>query len=998
MNTIYNNKTLYILGIPTFLNPVIAFLGRETRVVSLGGKPARVLPVVSTRSFSATAVLGVPNLRHPLVWRVDWMVVQSGQYAVIDPESPNQILYLTKKEYVKLIGIVESNDSKLTVLASPYDARPADSEIAAPKPENSPPQKTVGHAIFWRGMLSRISRSYRAFLNRGSGMFDSNKVPKYLDGLVKRWSLALGHWAGLKQTTQTWFKDILSTLPHMQLILKRQGTSGLVLRLKTSSLLINQYLAGTPQTSHTYPYHVALTHGLPSWLPLGARMAIRARHLPSIRLWLSVLYIYKIIQMPHEISGALKSIQTVPKVVTDSMSALMAEYRLFLREHYVPTVLGGKRHLPKHKIGSFFTPVSAGPNGSPAINKVAEDAAALTTQMEEVAGNPTDPDKNSIVHNIINVAMSHDVPLEVYDITDLGRKTREERELNNDPGFKVKPPKRLEHSKVHILGEPAGKLRPIAIFDIFSQRVLKPLHDDIYAILKKIKQDGTFSQGDLMKWLKECARTDWSKGFWSSLDISAATDTIPLQLYRILLEELYGLAKRPKEYADEILQLMTDRDFTVQVDQGVCAPKAEKNMLPRTVRYGTGQPMGCLGSFALLALWNHTWVQFAAWLVTGKMIENYGVTGDDVVICEPDRQTPIGHKYVSISNEMGISISLPKSFVSSTLFNFLSRTVIGGMEISPASLKEDTKIRDSSTRLERALKLLERDWWNVDGNGWLSKASKMFLYPSEYLVSSLSTRKGKLDGYGLRSLFAFLSPSPSIAGRVGLSGVPIFGWLTAFRGSTLLFGHSNLACANTHPSLSKHAGNLQKLLADTRDLIIREITELYLWNDSACMAYTSFLEGQNSALREPGVGCLFLPTEWDYHSYHLDDSRWCDMGSFPELAAETLVTRLGESWYAPENAAKTVENALNWLIETPKSRDFSDMELFAHLASIQWAERRTGEKEFNARERQLLSLLYLISSAYPSVVDITVNTKMADYLERKFLSSYIGYTVGEDLL
>jgi hypothetical protein len=701
--------------------------------------------------------------------------------------------------------------------------------------------------------------------------------------------------------------------------------------------------------------------------------------------------------MPHKVTEALKNIETPAKIITDQMSALYAEYRLFLREHYIPTVLGGTRSLPQHQVGSFFTPVSAGPNGAPAVNKIAEDAGGLYSQHKSLQDKEgkIPSDAYSIIHNIILVAMHLCVPLEVYDITDMGQKALDDFHEKNDPGHKVKPPKPLEHSKVHILGEPAGKLRPIAIFDIFTQRVLKPLHDDIFVILKGLRQDGTYSQGNLMKWLKDKARTDWSTGFWSSLDISAATDTIPLECYRILLEELYAKSSEAKEFASDVLRLMTDRDFTVQVDANVKAPAGEKNMLPNKVRYGTGQPMGCLGSFALLAIWNHSWVQFAAFMVTGKLIENYGITGDDVVICEPQQDTPIGKRYVAHSNILGINISLPKSFISSTLFNFLSRTVLGGQEISPASLREDTHVRDTSTRLERALKLLERDWWNTDGNGWLAKATKMFLYPSEYLISSLSTRRGKLDGYGLRSIFAFLSPSPSIARRVGLSGVPIFGWLTAFRGSTLLFGRGELVCANSHISLTKHAGNVHSLLSDVRDLILREIKEIYEWNDAACIAYEGFLEQQNSALRDPAVGCLYLPTAWDYHSYHLDDSRWCQMAEFPELAADTLEQRLGESWFTPERAADVVGKALDWLVETPKSRDFSDPLLFSHLASVQWAERRVGEKEFNARERQLLSLLYLISSCYPSVVDISVNTKMADYLERKFLSNYVGYTVGE---
>jgi hypothetical protein len=57
------------------------------------------------------------------------------------------------------------------------------------------------------------------------------------------------------------------------------------------------------------------------------------------------------------------------------------------------------------------------------------------------------------------------------------------------------------------------------------------------------------------------------------------------------------------------------------------------------------------------------------------------------------------------------------------------------------------------------------EWWNSDGNGWLAKAMKYFLYPSGFIIACSLTRKGKLDGYGLRSVLSFLSPSRPVGGR-----------------------------------------------------------------------------------------------------------------------------------------------------------------------------------------------------------------------------------------
>jgi len=960
----------------------------------------------TSRTFQTSSALGVPNLRHPLIWRVDWTLVQAGQYAVVDPETPLSILYLTKKEYLKLVGIALSTDSTLIVLASPYDSRPKDEVIEAPKPENSPPVKTVGHAIFWRGMLSRMSRSYRAFLSKGSKMFNSAKLPMYLSGLVKRWSMALGHWAGLPLTTQTWFKDIIQTLPHLQHVLKVQGTTGLVLRLKNSMLLIQRYLAKSPGHSHTFGHPVALANGLPRWIPLGGRNAIRMGSHRAIRFWLSVCYLYKVIEMPHKILNALKSIQQPPFVATAIEVVLLYSYRRFLRLIFVPKFLGGVREIPEEKSsGVVFAPVSAGPNGAPAINKIAEDAAALTLDWDKNetceekdqkpgSGSLTSDSGTSVLYNICRVANVFWMNLSAQDIFDIGRPMLEHLEERRvEATCPKEEPKPVLHSRVHVLGEPAGKLRPIAIMDLFTQRVLKPLHDDIYKVLKTLPQDGTHSQSKLMAWLKDHASNAWSGNTWSSLDISSATDSIPTILYKILLEELYGGTPDAEELASACIDLMTDRDFTVTVDKSVQAPAKLSNSLPATVRYTRGQPMGCLGSFALLALWNHSWVQFASWLVTGRVIFSYGITGDDVVISERNPSAPIGDKYVSLSNYFGIGISKPKSFVSSTLFNFLSRIWYGGLEVSPASLREDMHVRDTSSRVQRSLRLLERDWWNASGDGWLAKAVKQFLYPAEYLIAMNHMRKGKLDGLGLRAVLGFMSPTRSISRAFGLSFAPINGWLSAFAGSTSLLARGELVRSNTlFPSGSK-SSDLYYLYQEFADCLLRRIAEIGHRNSLVLGQYRTFVSYQVSGLMS-GAGRFFLPTAADYLAKRTGDARWLYPAIEQGYNTVGLVSRLGDQWWLPQNIESSILKLFQWLEEFPQARDYSDYELFSHQASLWQATRMTGEREFNQTERHMLSLLYLITQTTNSSVSLQVNPRMADYLERRFLDKMLGSTVG----
>jgi hypothetical protein len=495
-----------------------------------------------------------------------------------------------------------------------------------------------------------------------------------------------------------------------------------------------------------------------------------------------------------------------------------------------------------------------------------------------------------------------------------------------------------------------------------------------------------------MAWLKTKANTVWKGWTWSSLDISAATDSIPIILYKILLQELYGGTDEAYELADNVLDLMTNRDYTVTVDKSVHAPQKESNSLPETVRYTRGQPMGCLASFALLALWNHSWVQFASWLVSGKLCFTYGVTGDDVVISEPNKSSPVGNMYANISNRFGIGISATKSYVSSTLFNFLSRTWMDGAEISPASIREDVHIRDTSTRVQRALRLLERDWWNVSTNGWLARAMKYFLYPSEFIIASASARKGKLEGYGLRAVLAFLSPSSSITRTLGISGAPVFSWLSAFAGSTALLAHGDKVRNNLLLPQGSNPAAYYPMLLDLANLILRRIVEIGEFNTAVLGQYRNFVAHQKPEL-QGGIGCIFLPSSSDLMQKRIGDQSWLYPAIEQGNNTVGLVSRLGDQWWTPQNIESALVKLFEWLQEFPKARDYSDPELFAHQASLWQSTRRVGEREFNNTERTMLSLLYLMSSVYPTVLNLRLNAEMTTYLERKFLDRFLGYTV-----
>lgn len=78
----------------------------------------------------------------------------------------------------------------------------------------------------------------------------------------------------------------------------------------------------------------------------------------------------------------------------------------------------------------------------------------------------------------------------------------------------------------------------VAILDYYSQTVLKPLHNYLFRVLKKINQDVTFDQNRYRELTK-----DWK--IFYSVDLSAATDRFPISVISGLLRKLL-----PASYVD----------------------------------------------------------------------------------------------------------------------------------------------------------------------------------------------------------------------------------------------------------------------------------------------------------------------------------------------------------------------------------------------------------------------------------------------------------------
>lgn len=126
--------------------------------------------------------------------------------------------------------------------------------------------------------------------------------------------------------------------------------------------------------------------------------------------------------------------------------------------------------------------------------------------------------------------------------------------------------------RLSVINDPELKCRVIAIVDYWTQTALRPLHKEIFKLLRNnFPQDRTFTQAPYI------SKVAGQK--FHSLDLTAATDRIPAVLQR------------------DILQLMTDKNtafswYELMVKHPFLIPGSHTEY----VKYSVGQPMGALSS------------------------------------------------------------------------------------------------------------------------------------------------------------------------------------------------------------------------------------------------------------------------------------------------------------------------------------------------------------------------------------------------------------------
>jgi hypothetical protein len=215
-----------------------------------------------------------------------------------------------------------------------------------------------------------------------------------------------------------------------------------------------------------------------------------------------------------------------------------------------------------------------------------------------------------------------------------------------------KDPSSYHVRRLSIVKDPEAKSRIIAILDYWSQTWLKQIHSIHFNFLRTIPTDRTFTQCPTI--------TNKPSGHkYYSFDLSAATDRFPITFQEMFIKECFG-----EQVSLAWRMILTSFPFYVPWED-------------RTITYNCGQPMGAYSSWSTFTLSHHVVLHYihTKLNLTEKF---YMILGDDIVIYHDE----VAKMYQEIMKQLDVGISIPKSCISSNMYEFAKRIFINGIEVS----------------------------------------------------------------------------------------------------------------------------------------------------------------------------------------------------------------------------------------------------------------------------------------------------------------------------
>lgn len=592
-------------------------------------------------------------------------------------------------------------------------------------------------------------------------------------------------------------KVVITTLATYHRLYKHGGMKYLVIYLKACSSMLQQVLGG--QRLHDlgpFGARVGRTHaGIPSIIPALQRARIRSGCTWTIRFWATLFGLYRILDFP-----GLVKLGTITKEYGGD-HLMTYEFNQFVFNHFVH-VLKKLFHTSGTVTDALWNEEGDGPlefmkglrakpflisKSGPSVRGDSISSGAQSTSPASILASAF-----TWLHSPLYPILENWCKM-TGNVWVLNRIESWAKELwvweDSLPLSSSGPKCPFEATnwlgKLGFKPEPAGKVRVFAMVDPWTQWLMDRLHKAIFGLLERIPQDGTFNQmrpvERLITWQKARSEKSGRAIALYSFDLSAATDRLPIILQKVLLSPFLT------SWGAELWAcLMVGRQYacpkTVKFGSG------PKQVLSETgfVQYATGQPMGALSSWAMLAFLHHAivqWSAFRAGVITADKLwyEGYAVLGDDVVIAGK----AVAKEYAAIMQSLDVGIGDHKSLISGSgkAVEFAKRTFYNGVDVSMVPFAEFVVGRQSLAgllELTRKYSLSFGQMLSVLGYGYRAKASaskRLFQLPKR-LRNYILTFYGP-GGPGYTGLKGWL-PLKTVTSLYGTSVTRVQGLVRSF--------------------------------------------------------------------------------------------------------------------------------------------------------------------------------------------------------------------------
>lgn len=452
-------------------------------------------------------------------------------------------------------------------------------------------------------------------------------------------------------------KDHILALSHFAQACSRlaihRGSRGLTLYLKVAHVLLMQGLPGSlmkPNSRDIGKTAVSTSRdGLPRLIPKRHRALIRRGDRTIIRLWLTLLGLYRILHFKWKVNLKAQFDKNIARPGVVFSDILLGGFMIFVRKYFIPSIT--KQYYDEGPLLDL-DPATLKPEPLP-LTSSGSASIRVKTDARLAGDFGTKDDKDYVTSSFESRGRSARAWTDGKWGESLWDYLAHIKQVNTTLSFwrlieteaeladKSARPLSVASGRLSVKMEPAGKVRVFAITDYWTQCALKPLHDFIFGILEVLPTDGTFDQHKPVKAL--LSKLPEGEHLYS-FDLSAATDRFPVVLQEVVIGAIFGW-----EYAYHWKNLLVARAYKAPL----------KGLV--TYKYAVGQPMGALSSWAVFSLTHHALVQFAAYLSGHRgFFTLYALLGDDVVIATDK----VAAKYRRLCDLLGIEIGIAKSMIS----------------------------------------------------------------------------------------------------------------------------------------------------------------------------------------------------------------------------------------------------------------------------------------------------------------------------------------------